>query len=240
MTVLPRQENGRRARRILGLLCRAALFLAGLKPRIAGKEFLAEAARHAEAGWPLVVVSNHASYLDVLVVAAVIPAPVCFVSKNEAAAWPLVGTFILKCGYLTVSRQDTSHAAADSQGIAKKLQSGETVHVFPEGTFTRHNGLRPFQMGAFKSAVASGCPVLPVTLIGTRNVLRDGSWLPRFGRIRVAASPVIRPTGDSWSDMVRIRDSVRAEILKTCGEGAFDALLAGVPKPEPDRSNACA
>jgi fatty-acyl-CoA synthase len=231
VTMLPAQGNGRRVRRTFAFLCRASLFLAGLRPRVTGKEFLVEAAQQAEEGKPLVMVSNHASYLDILVVAAVSPSPLCFVSKSEAAAWPIVGTFIRRCGYLTVSREDTLRAAADSQGIAKKLESGETVHVFPEGTFTPHNGLRPFQMGAFKSAAANDCPVLPVTLIGTRNVLRDGYRLPRFCKIRVAASPAIRPTGNSWSDMVRLRDSVRAEILRCCGEGTFDALLAGAPKP---------
>jgi 1-acyl-sn-glycerol-3-phosphate acyltransferase len=231
VTMLPTQGSGRRARKTFAFLCRAALFLAGLRPRVTGKEVLAEAAQYAEEGKALVVVSNHASYLDVLVVASISPSPICFVSKSEAAAWPVVSTFIHKCGYLTVSRADTLHAAADSEGIAKKLHSGETVHVFPEGTFTPYNGLRPFQMGAFKSAIGSGCPVLPVALIGTRKVLRDGSWLPRFGRVSVVVSPVIRPTGDSWSDMIRLRDSVRAEILKTCGEGTFDALLAGAPRP---------
>ena len=229
--VLPVEENGRRARKALGFLCRAALFLAGLKPRISGKEFLAEAARQAEEGRPLVVVSNHASYLDVLVVAAVSPMPICFVAKSEAASWPLVGTLIRKCRYLTMSRQDALHAAADGQGIAKRLHSGEAVHVFPEGTFTAHNGLRPFQMGAFKSAVELGCPVLPVTVCGTRNVLRDGAWLPRHGRLSVVASPAIKPSGQSWRDMVELRDAVRSEVLKHCGEGAFDAVLAGAPKP---------
>ena len=231
---LPSETNGYKARKAFGFLCRAALFLAGLKARISGREFLAEALRHAQAGQPLVVVSNHASYLDVLVVAAVSPVPICFVAKSEVSAWPVVGTFIRKCRYLTVSRQDASQAAADSQGMGKRLESGETVHVFPEGTFTRHNGLRPFQMGAFKSAVESGCPVLPVTLVGTRKVLRDGSWLPRFHTVRVVANPILRPEGRSWSDMVRLRDSIRAEILKHCGEGAFDSLLAGAPRPQTD------
>jgi hypothetical protein len=62
--------------------------------------------------------------------------------------------------------------------------------------------------------------------------LRDGSWLPRFGKVQVVASPILRPEGHGWSDMVRLRDSVRAEILKHCGEGAFDSLLAGAPRPE--------
>ncbi len=230
--ILSRNGNERRARRALGFLCRAALFSAGLKPRILGREFLAEAIRQVEEGRPLVVVSNHASYLDVLVVAAVCPAPICFVSKSEAASWPIVGTFIRKCDYLTVSRQDALHATADSQGIVKRLQSGEIVHVFPEGTFTPHNGVRPFQMGAFKSAVEIGCPILPVALCGTRNVLRDGARLPRYGKVSVIASPVIKPGGQSWRSMVELRDAVRSEILKHCGEGAFDAVVAGAPRQD--------
>ena len=229
-TMFPGGENGQRARKTLGLLCRAALFSAGLKPRIVGKELLTEAVRQAGNGRPLVVVSNHASYLDVLVVAATCPAPICFVSKSEAVSWPIVGTFIRKCDYLTVSREDALHATADSQGIAKRLQSGEIVHVFPEGTFTPHNGVRPFQMGAFKSAVEMGCPILPLALCGTRNVLRDGAWLPRLGRVSVVASPVINPSGQSWRSMIELRDAVRSEILKHCGEGAFDSVTAGAPR----------
>jgi 1-acyl-sn-glycerol-3-phosphate acyltransferase len=229
--VLPAPADGRPARKVLRLLCRAALALAGLKPRVSGQEFLAEAARRSQEGQPLLLVSNHASYLDVLVVAAVSPVPICFVAKSEAASWPIIGTFIRKCGYLTVSRRDASHAAADSEGMVRKLQLGESVHVFAEGTFTPHNGLRPFQMGAFKSAVESGCTILPVTLVGTRNVLRDRAWLPRHTKLSVVASPVIKPSGEGWRDMVELRDAVRSEILKHCGEGAFDAVLAGAPKP---------
>jgi len=229
IAILFRNGSERQARRALGFLSRVALFSAGLKPRILGREFLEESVRQAE-GRPLVVVSNHASYLDVLVVAAVCPAPICFVSKSEAASWPFVGTFIRKCDYHTVSRQDALHATTDSQGIVNRLQSGEIVHVFPEGTFTPHNGVRPFQMGAFKSAVEIGCPILPVALCGTRNVLRDGAWLPRYGKVSVVASPVIEPSGQTWRSIVELRDMARDEILKHCGEGAFDAVVAGAPR----------
>ena len=238
--VLPAPIDGHPARKTLRLLCRTALVLAGLKPRISGEEFLAEAARRSQEGQPLLLVSNHASYLDVLVVAAVSPAPICFVSKSEAASWPIVGTFIRKCGYLTVSRRDASHAAADSEGMVGKLQLGESVHVFPEGTFTRQNGLRPFQMGAFKSAVESGCPILPMTLVGTRNVLRDGAWLPRHAKLSVVASPDIKPRGEAGEIWSSCATRFRSEILKHCGEGAFDAVLAGAPKPGADIPNVSA
>jgi 1-acyl-sn-glycerol-3-phosphate acyltransferase len=85
-------------------------------------------------------------------------------------------------------------------------------------------------MGAFKSAVETGCPILPLALCGTRKILRDGAWLPRPGKVGVVARPVINPSGQSWRSMVELRDAVRSEILKHCGEGAFDAVVAGAPR----------
>ena len=102
--------------------------------------------------------------------------------------------------------------------------------MFPEGTFTAHAGLRPFQMGAFKAAVDTGCRVVPVALSGTREILRDGSWLPHWGHIRVVVSPSLRPLEKKWQEMVRIRDSVRAEILKQGGEGLLNLVRVGLPK----------
>lgn len=223
--LLPR----RRVPATFRFLCRAALRLAGLSPQVEGEALLAEAASSLR-GKALLVASNHASYLDVLVVTAACPFSVCFVSKSEAATWPVVGTFIRKCGFLTVSRENASHAAADSEGISSRLKSGDCVHVFPEGTFTPQSGLRPFQMGVFKAAVETGCPILPLTLRGTREVLRDGTSLPRYGRVKVVASPLLRPKARDWREMVRLRDVLRTEILKHCGEGTFDAVLAGAPK----------
>ena len=91
--------------------------------------------------------------------------------------------------------------------------------------------------GLFRWALSNrllkcGCPILPVALCGTRNVLRDGAWLPRLGKVSVVASPVIKPAGQSWRSMVGLRDAVRSEILKHCGEGAFDAVVAGAPRQD--------
>jgi 1-acyl-sn-glycerol-3-phosphate acyltransferase len=73
---------------------------------------------------------------------------------------------------------------------------GESVLVFPEGTFTPQVGVRPFQLGAFKAAASAHCPILPVALQGTRNFLRDGTYLRRPSRITVTICPQleVQPT----------------------------------------------
>jgi 1-acyl-sn-glycerol-3-phosphate acyltransferase len=231
MLISPSHPRSGRARAIFRFACRTSLRLTGLRPRIEGREHLADngvirgrTARH------VLLVSNHASYLDPFVLVAALPFDFLFVVKREAASWPIIGALIRKCGYLTVSRTDASQAASDSQSIVRALENGLPVQVFPEGTFTRATGLRPFHLGAFKVAVETGCPILPVTLRGVRDVLRDGTWLPRHRTIRLTVSPPLSPKGSDWQEMVRLRDASREEILKHCSEGPLDLVFAGPQK----------
>ena len=90
--------------------------------------------------------------------------------------------------------------------------------MFPEGTFTREPGLREFHMGAFVAAAQSGRPVVPVTLSGTRSVLRDGSWLPRRLPVAVFIAAPLWPRGADWRDALALRDAARKAILARCGE----------------------
>ena len=88
----------------------------------------------------------------------------------------------------------------------------------PEGTLMRHSGLMPFRAGAFQVAAQAGIPVVPVSLRGVRSVLRDGTWYARRYPMAVTFGAPIEPDADDWSAAVRLRDRVRAEVLKRCGE----------------------
>jgi 1-acyl-sn-glycerol-3-phosphate acyltransferase len=106
--------------------------------------------------------------------------------------------------------------------IVETLRHGESVFIFPEGTFTAHEGVRPFQLGAFKAAVASDRAICPVVLRGTRQFLRDGTILPRPSRVSLTILPLIRPAGraadSDWQELVRLRDETRAQIAAHSGE----------------------
>ena len=95
--------------------------------------------------------------------------------------------------------------------------------MFPEGTLRRHTGLMPFRAGAFQVAAQAGVPVVPVSLRGVRSLLRDETWYPR--RVPVAASfgAPIHPDGTDWNAVLRLRDRVRAQILRHCGEPDLEA-----------------
>jgi len=89
----------------------------------------------------------------------------------------------------------------------------------------RATGLMPFRTGAFQTAAQAQIPVVPVALRGVRSVLRDGTWYLRRAPVSVTMSAPVAPEGSDWNAAVRLRDRVRAEILKHCGEP--DLALTG-------------
>jgi 1-acyl-sn-glycerol-3-phosphate acyltransferase len=167
-----------------------------------------------------VLVANHTSYLDCLPLAAALPALPTFVAKRELAGNWFLGPFLRGIGTLFVTRRqgDSGAGIDEMHRVTARLAAGEQVLFFPEGTFTRQPGLLPFQLGAFVAAASAGCPVVPVTLTGTRAMLRLGRWRPSRGRLAVHVGEPIRPDGADWALAVRLRDAAREAILARCGE----------------------
>ena len=169
---------------------------------------------------PHVLVVNHSSYVDSLFLVALLPDSHVFVVKEELRQAGLLGRILSKLGVLFVNRTDPLRSATETGRLADALREGRSLIVFPEGTFTRIEGLRAFHLGAFQAAAAAGVSVIPVTLHGTRSVLRDGQWLPR--RVAVTArvgSPISGPNaGGPFKAALRLRNSARQQILEACAE----------------------
>ena len=117
-----------------------------------------------------------------------------------------------------VERFELARGVEDARQVARAARHGKTLVFFPEGTFTRTPGLLPFHMGAFIVAAEAGVPLVPVTIRGTRSILRPDQWFPRRGTISVIIGAPFTPEGADWSAAIKLRDAARAEILRHCGE----------------------
>ena len=175
---------------------------------------------------PVIFAANHASYLDAVVVYSLVPPNTRFVGKKELFAVPVLRTFMRKLKCLQVDRVDLSKGMKDTQTIEAALKAGDPVLIFPEGTFGYASGLRPFRMGAFKMAAEVQVPICPVSLHGTRQILRDEERLMKPGTVTVTISDLIYPSGTEWQDVTRLRLAVRGEIAKHCGEPSLDYIAA--------------
>jgi 1-acyl-sn-glycerol-3-phosphate acyltransferase len=150
-------------------------------------------------------------------------------------------TLLKGFGTQFVERFDVAKSAEHAGELAEAARRGRSLIVFPEGTFRRATGLRAFRTGGFQAAVQAKVPVVPVALRGVRNVLRDGTWVLRRAPIAVTIAAPIAPEGEDWQAAVRLRDRVRAEILRHCGEhdservatAAAPATVTRVESPQP-------
>ena len=190
--------------------------------RIIGCRLSLQGGEYLEECGAAIYVSNHTSYADVLAIMALFHTNYHFVAKSEINNMPFIGTFLRKIGHFAFERGKLRARSRQAEQMEKALLRGESVFVFAEGTFTAEPGVRPFQLGAFRAAVKTGKPIVPVTLRGARRFLRDGAFLPKPSRIRVVVSPPLFPNpsngGREWAEVLRLRDETRRMIARLAGE----------------------
>ncbi len=191
-------------------LARGALRLLGVPLSVSGIERMPQGAA--------VLVFNHASYADAIVLAAVLPGEPAFVAKGEFTQQMFAGPFLRRLGIHFVERYDVAASRADAESAVDMAKGGRSFVFFPEGTFTRRAGLLGFYFGAFKVAAEAGLPVVPGAIRGTREMLRGEQWFARRTAVSVEIAEPIRPTGSDFASVLALRDKARAAILARVGE----------------------
>jgi fatty-acyl-CoA synthase len=209
-------RDPRAAGRFTSAALKLLFALTAIRVKVVGKE-------HLDTPGAKVYASNHASYFDVLAVMMGLGVTYRFVAKTEVNKMIFIGTFLNQMGHLSFDRLNTQSRLKQVHEMEEYLRKGDSMFVFPEGTFTPEDGVRPFQMGAFRSAVATGAPVIPVSLAGTRRFLRDRTILPRPTKVTITLSAPIYPakTGgreNELKEMVRLRDATREIVARYSGE----------------------
>ena len=216
-TLVAITRNQKRAAWLIHKGTRLMLRMAFVPVRVEGREILDQ--RNTSGAW--IFAPNHASYLDILINFAFLPPDVRFVAKGEVRDMPFFSTMALRSGQFSFNRGDPQARIRQAEQVNAALQSGESVGIYPEGTFTAAAGIRPFQLGAFKAAVDTQRPICPVSVRGARRILRDKTKLPRPGRVTVTFGPLVLPdraAGNDWQEIVRLRDTTRELIAKNSGE----------------------
>jgi 1-acyl-sn-glycerol-3-phosphate acyltransferase len=178
------------------------------------------------------LVFNHSSYMDALVLSAVLPGEPMYVVKRELARQFFAGPFLRRLGVLFVDRYEISTSLADTEAVAAAAPQGRNIVFFPEGTFTRRPGLSAFYLGAFKVAADAGLPVLPGIVRGTRTMLRGDQWFPRWTPLSVRIEQPIEPSGTDFASLVRLRNAARNVVLAACGEPDIGELVKPAPSSQ--------
>ncbi len=194
-----------RRRAVTRRAARLLITLLGLDVVVSGLEQL-------PTGQPLVIASNHASYIDAIVLMAVLPPYLTPIAKQEFQEQMVMRGLLDLFGVIYVRRQVPADAVHGAIEAMRRVEQGEWPLFFPEGTFFAAPGLLPFRLGAFWVAAHAGVDVVPVSLQGTRTLLPDGVWLPRRCPIRVHIGKPLTPTGSDWEAALELREQTFAAI----------------------------
>ena len=193
------------------------------RPRIIGLE-------HVPRTGPLILASNHRSFIDSVVIPAVTPRPVNFLAKSDyfegrGLKGRLVKEWFVIFGALPVDREDSRAAIASLDTALAVLADGGAFGIYPEGTRSRDGRLYRGRTGVAQLALTSGAPIVPIGLVGTERLQPVGSNRPRLVRVTVTFGEPIDvrgrydgvPPGRARRE---ITDQVMAEIAKLSGQEA--------------------
>jgi 1-acyl-sn-glycerol-3-phosphate acyltransferase len=206
VAVLPNQTIRRKAaRKAAGSL----FFLTGSWPNVNGLAHLPEQAS--------MVVANHSSYLDGILLIAVLPHHYQFVVKKEVSRLPLVHFMLRRLGVHFVDRFNPHKGAVDTRKILNAASQGGSLVFFPEGTFRLEPGLGRFHKGAFTIASRNSMPVVPIVIHGTRKMLPAKRLLPHPARLSITITPALN-NGAPVTDARAALEQSRQQILQNLDE----------------------
>lgn len=165
-----------------------------------------------------IVVANHASYLDGVIIKAALPSRFSFVIKKEILRVPLMGWFLRLIGSEFVDRFNRHSGAMDTRRLIRAAAKGQSFGFFPEGTIAPEVGVAPFHPGAFLIAARTRLPVVPVAIKGARAALPLGTIWLKPGRVTVSVLETVPITAEGARMASELRSTARARILSAVGE----------------------
>jgi 1-acyl-sn-glycerol-3-phosphate acyltransferase len=187
--------------------CRMIAVTAGERVRVHG-------AHHIQPDTSYVFLSTHQSYMDIPAMLGYLPAQLRIAAKKSLFRVPFMGWHLTRAGHIPIDRSSTQNAVASMQKAASYLRRGICAFVFPEGTRSRDGYLHKFKKGGFKLAIQAGVPVIPITIIGSRQILPPDELIFRPGTIEMYVDAPIPTAGLTDEDIDDLMKTVYDTMAK--------------------------
>jgi 1-acyl-sn-glycerol-3-phosphate acyltransferase len=199
-------SSGRWQHAFARLWSRLILTTSGIRTRVEGVENL-------DTRKAAVYCANHQSAMDIPILFVHLPVQFRFVAKRSLFKIPFMGWHLKRSGHIPVDRGRPREARKGLDKAAERIRAGSSVILFPEGHRSRDGKIGPFKSGSFYLAIQAGTPVVPITLNGTRAVLKPDTYHIRPGQTEMIVHPPIPTTELKLQDVEALSANVRAQIL---------------------------
>jgi len=197
----------RRVDRLIKLMCRAVPRLAGIRIEVLGQEALDPQGTYVYA-------VNHVNIFDMFAIYQAIPHYTRSLELAEHFDWPLFGQFITAAGQIPVDPKDKRVTAKGLKKAAQMLRDGDSLVVLPEGERTLDGSVGEFYPGAFRLAIQTKRPLVPMAIKGGRTVSRRGEWRIRPGTMQVIFARPISTEGLTLSDTSDLAERCRDVVIE--------------------------
>lgn len=172
-----------------------------------------EGLENIRAGETVIFCSNHPSAMDIPILFVSLPVEFRFAAKRSLFHVPFLGWHLRRSGHIPVDRGHPRKALRSLDQAAEKIRFGTPVVLFPEGHRNRDGNMGTFKSGSFYLAIQAGVPLIPVTLNGSRAVLKPDTLHIKAGKVEVIIHPPVATANLTVRDVEKLSDEVRNIIL---------------------------
>ncbi|HJO00635.1 MAG TPA: lysophospholipid acyltransferase family protein [Nitrospinaceae bacterium] len=200
-------RSGNTSHKIAALWSKLICRWNGIRVEISGMENLLQ--NRAQ-----IFIANHQGYYDIFALSGYLPVQLRWVSKASLFRVPFMGWAMSAARYIPVERGDRKKSYQAFLTTIESVKAGNSVVIFPEGTRSEDGTIGPFKKGSQLLAQRADVPMVPVTITGTRNIIRKGSMMIHPGLVRITISPCISLEGGDKKKGDESLEAIRDTICK--------------------------
>jgi 1-acyl-sn-glycerol-3-phosphate acyltransferase len=204
-SIFPNADN--KIHKVANLWGKILLLICNTKVEVIGKENIL----HSK---PQIFVANHQSDFDILIALAYIPVQFRWIAKKELFNIPIFGAAMRSAGYIEIDRQNREKALHSLDEAALRIREGKSVMTFPEGTRSRSGEIKPFKQGTFHLAIKSGVSIVPVSIIGSGQIMPKRSLKISSGKVKLVIDKPIDVKNYTLENRQELIKTVRNVIIK--------------------------
>jgi 1-acyl-sn-glycerol-3-phosphate acyltransferase len=197
--------TGRAYHRVACAWSSIGLGMAGVQVKVSGQENIPK-------NVPVIYMSNHQSNFDILALYQAIPGKFSWIAKEELFSYPIFGQSMRRAGYIPLDRSDGRKSLKSMIVAAARINQGDCVVIFPEGTRSEDGNLIPFKKGGFLLAEKAKVPVVPVSISGSGEINPAKKFWLKPGTIRIRIAEPISATAQSGRNRAEMMEQVQAAI----------------------------
>ena len=204
-SIFPDADN--KIHKVAHLWAKILLSICNIKVKVIGEENILR-------GKPQIFMSNHQSDFDILISLAYIPVQFRWIAKKELFSIPVFGAAMRSAGYIEIDRNNREKALQSIDEAALRIRKGKSIMTFPEGTRSHDGEIKPFKHGIFYLAIKSGTPIVPVSIIGSGQIMSKRSLRIKPGQIKLIIGKPIEVKNFDIEKRYELIEMVRNEMIK--------------------------